>query len=456
MGDREFEAITGDHDLVRSKAQHYAYIAGAIKRSVTTLDALRDVGGMQSKAIDAIRAKAGEVSEDINKAQARYAVTADALITYAASLNAAQEAGDLALRRIGNTQDTVDAAHGAERKARDEAEIADADQVAHQTAAATAHSATIAAGRHLEAAQAEWHAAVDMKNVAAGIATTAIIEVVEGAKNKGLSDSMWDNWGSTLFEILKVVCKWAGVLAIFLAWVPFLGPILIVLAAVGAAIDLIEASIKYANGEGSLGDVLLSAAGAVLAVFGGKIFAMLATKLKAISIVKSGVTEASQLARLQGVGRHSPAFMSAAKAAEGLAKPMNTAFKAPFVRSDAAKASYDAFKAGAMSGREAIQAATKEAFPGIKLSLQQGLGVNSDLVGFYRIARANPNLVDLPMAVGAGALSVYQGYAMTEKLTDLSVPGFIPGEYSTVGGAVSATAEAYGHAQQVLHGDLPK
>lgn len=456
MGDREFEPVTGDPGLVSTKARHYAHIAGAIKRSVTTLDALRDIEGMQSKAISAIREKAGEVSEDINKAQARYSVTADALVTYAAALREAQDAGNLAITHIGDKQDGVDAARTTETKADEQADVAGDDQAANQTAATAAHQATAAAGRGLDAAHAEWHEAVDMKNIAAGIAVTAIVEVVEGAAGKDLNDGWWDNWGATFADILKVVCKWAGVLAIFFAWVPVLGQILVLLAVVGAVIDLIEASIKYANGEGSVGDILLAAGGAVLSIFGGKIFAMAATKLKAVAVVKSGVTEAGQLARLQGVGRHSKEFMSAAKAAEGVAKPLSSAFKAPFVRSESAKAAYTAFKEGTKSAPELLKAAAKEAFPALDLSLRKGLGINDDLVSFYKMARTSPSLVSLPMAAGGAALTVYQGYAISEAVTNISAPDFMPGDYGKVASTVGATRDVFNNIQHVRNGDLPK
>ena len=97
MTDSEFRPLEGDPDLVRSKAQHYSEIANAIARSVNTLNSIKSVEGMTSKAIDAIRDEAGKVADDIGKAKDRYAGTASALITYSAQLRIAQDSATTAI-----------------------------------------------------------------------------------------------------------------------------------------------------------------------------------------------------------------------------------------------------------------------------------------------------------------------------------------------------------------------
>ena len=102
-----------------------------------------------------------------------------------------------------------------------------------------------------------WHDALEDKNTAAGVAISAITEVVSGKKNHGLAHGLWDDFvGSDFFKIVKTVCDWAGVLAIFLSWVPILGQFLIVLAAVGASLAIVQAAVKLSEGNGSWGSDL--------------------------------------------------------------------------------------------------------------------------------------------------------------------------------------------------------
>lgn len=453
MSDVEYQPLKGDPDLVQSKAQHYAEIADAIQRSVTTLKKIGDVDAMVSKAVDAFRDSAKEVADDIEKAKDRYRQTADALLEYSSSLRTAQDNARTAIAHIEEKQQAAQSAHHAAATAQHTADTAaDADKSTADTAAKKSKDAADDADSALRAAHAEWHSALDAKNTAAEKAVTAIVNVVD-KNNHGLKDSWWDNWGSTMFEILKVVCKWAGVLAIFFAWVPILGQILIVLGTIGALIDLVESIVNVINGDGTWGDVIFAAVGAVLTIFGGKIFAMAAKNLRAAAIVRTGVTESRALARLQGVGMHSKDFMSAAKANEALAKPLSDVFKSPFVRTEAQQAAMQAFKSGTKTPGELIKAAAKEAFPSMNLSLKGGFGVNADLANFAKLAIENPGLATTGMKITAGAATVYQLQSSVKTVSGAiggfgdnpvgqavdTGSSFLNGDYGKVGGATGGT-----------------
>jgi hypothetical protein len=465
MSDVEYQPLKGDPDLVLSKARHYASIADAIQRSVTTLNKISDVDEMVSKAVDAFRDSAKDVADDIGKAHDRYRTTADALITYSSALRSAQDAATTAIAHIESKQEAANTAKSAASTAQHTADSAtDADKATATAAATKSADAADSANADLRAAHGEWHAALDAKNTAAETAVNAIVGVVD-KNNHGLEDSWWDNWGATLFDILKVVCKWAGVLAIFLAWVPILGQILIVLAAIGAVIDLIEAVVNAINGDGSWWDVAFAAVGAVLTLFGGKIFAMLAKNLRATAVIRTGITESHSLAALQGVGTHSTEFMSATKASEALSKPLSDAFKSPFIRSETQKTALEAFKNGTKSGPELIKAAAREAFPGIDLSLKKGLGINEDLVGFYKLAAHDGSLVTNGMKFTAGALTSYQvvhtyqtvsgaaggfGSNPVGQLIDTG-SSFMPGDYDKIGGASGSTVGVVKDSWNIAH-----
>jgi hypothetical protein len=281
MSDTEYLPLKGDPELLLAKAQHYSSIADAITRSVTTLKKIHQVDEMKSKATEALKDKSGDVADDIDKARDRYKNTASALMTYAHKLRVAKDAADVAISHIHQKQTEASQANHAANTATDGvATAADADKTTAQTAAQKAEDAATAAQGELRAAHQEWHDALEIKNDAAEVAVKAIIEVVEGKKNHGLKDGWWDNWGSKVLDVIKVICEIAGFLSIFLAWVPILGAVLVGLAILGALITLVESIVKFANGEGSFTDVIFAAVGVVLAAFGGKIAAYLGKLVK--------------------------------------------------------------------------------------------------------------------------------------------------------------------------------
>ncbi|MCX7523198.1 hypothetical protein OSC27_13045 [Microbacterium sp. STN6] len=295
MSDHEFQPLKGDPDLLETKAKHYAQIASAIARSVVTLRKVHDVDDMTSEAVDAVREKAKEVADDIDKARDRYAVTADALQVYATKLRTAKDEADTAISHINEKQEAASAAHYASYQAGQKvhSSLAGDDPDAAKTAidkADTADSTAADADKALEAAHEEWRAARDAKNAAASTAITAIVEVVDGKKNHGLKDGFWDDWGDVLtgiYDVFKTICDWAGVLAIFLSWVPILGQVLIVLAAVGAVLSVIEATVNLINGDGGWGDLLMAVGMGVLTCFGGKIFALIGKNVRGVVAMKA-------------------------------------------------------------------------------------------------------------------------------------------------------------------------
>lgn len=286
MSDSPYRPLEGDPDELIAKARHYQEIGNAIARSANTLKAIGDQHEMTSKAVDALRDSSASVGDDIDKARERYQKTAAALLTYGASLRAAQDRANTAISHISAKEHDATAAHRTLVAATHAASTAaDADKATTQTAATKAQSGAHEADVALQAAQQEWQHALDDKNQAAALAIAAIVDVVD-THNNGLNDTWWDDWGSALFSILKTICDWAGVLAIFLSWVPILGEVLLVLAAVGAVLDVIDAFIKLANGEGSWGDVIFAVVGAVLTLGGGKLIEMAAKGAKAMVVVK--------------------------------------------------------------------------------------------------------------------------------------------------------------------------
>lgn len=318
MSDSEYQPLTGDPDLLESKASHYAEIADAITRSVTTLRKVHGIEGMTSKAVDAIRDKAEQVANDIDKARDRYVVTASSLTTYSRRLRLAQDAANTAIMHINTKQEAANHAHSALTRAFQTAEASTPDtKDADHRLQTTAQDGADTADQELAVARKAWHDALEDKNTAAGVAISAITEVVSGKKNHGLADGLWDDFvGSDFFKILKTVCDWAGVLAIFLSWVPILGQFLIVLAAVGAVLAIVQAAVKLSEGKGSWGDLIFAVGIGVLTVFGRKIFAVLgenargAVALKTFSKVGNDVKAGRALQGETAIGLRQATRMS--------------------------------------------------------------------------------------------------------------------------------------------------
>ncbi|PWC06105.1 putative T7SS-secreted protein [Mycetocola zhujimingii] len=300
MADTEFQPLEGDDAVVSSKATHYLEIAHAITRSIASLKSLADTSQMTSKAIDAVRTSATSVAEDIAKAQERYEVTANALQTYAGKLKTAKSNADTAIASIGSAQSNVDAAETAKTTAQ---KAAEGDPTLPPTAVDDADSDLVAASSALSGYQQDWRDARTYKNNAAEEAVASIIGVTEGKKGDKLNDSLWDNVGSKIYEAFKNICKWAGILAIFFSWVPFLGQILMVLAAIGAILELVDSLVKAIGEGGSWMDVLGAAAGVALTFFGGALIKHLGKLAKSSVIMKSAakvVGNPAALNRMKG------------------------------------------------------------------------------------------------------------------------------------------------------------
>ncbi|MGO4534640.1 putative T7SS-secreted protein [Leifsonia sp. 2MCAF36] len=284
MSDHEFQPLTGDPGVLESKARHYQAIGEAIQRSVKELNKIHDVDGYKSQAVSKLQEMSKDTADDIGKAKDRYLKTAGALIAYASELRGAQDDAEKAITLIQQKQGDADAAHKAAATAHTDAQNAKPEDAS--TAGKKADGADDAA-RHanaaLQAAHQAWYDARDRKNRAAEKAVSAIVDVVDHHNNGLKNPGFWDK----VMGVIETIGDIAGVLAIFLAWVPILGQVLAVIAIVASIIKLVDAVVKFANGEGSFLDILGAAVTVVLSVFGGRIFAFLgkAARIKSLARV---------------------------------------------------------------------------------------------------------------------------------------------------------------------------
>jgi hypothetical protein len=422
MSDTPYQPLEGDADELASKATHYQEIGNAIARSVNTLKAIGEQHDMKSQAVDALRDTAKSVGEDVDKAKERYQKTASAILAYSSALRSAQQKADTAISHINAKQQEADAAHGKLSKANQAESEAKPDARSDaQKHAKNAQSAATEADQALHAAQQEWHDALDDKNNAAKTAISAIVDVVD-KHNNGLKDSWWDDWGSSLFHIFKTICDWAGILAIFLSWVPILGEVLLVLAAVGAVLDLVEATIKAINGEGSWGDVILAGVGAVLTLGGGKLIALAAKGAKGAVVLKGaealraeGKNVRVEMKALQNAKWGTEAYTTQAEARAAVRGGREAFSSFSNARSTMMTAFKDSFTADA----KAFKADGLRTLAGEKWGeLRHGLVLGRDLNQSWNIVRHYPELLRDPQVARSliGATSLQVGKVGTEVL----------------------------------------
>ncbi|MCZ2263880.1 MULTISPECIES: hypothetical protein [unclassified Isoptericola] len=305
MGDTQWQKLDGDADLVRSKGKRYQDIADAIGRATATLDAIVDDASTTAQSMDETKTLASDVKEDISKATERYRFTGDALVAYASALDTAISESETAAAQIASLEDDLAAARATANNAQND--VDDLPNDAPQGDADSANSALSSANSRvttLESSlsywQGRWNDAKGDKDSAATTAKNKIDEVVTGDKVHGLEDGFWDKAGEvwdSIYKVVKVICDIAGILAIFLSWVPILGQVLLVLAAVGAILAVVDAVFKAARGKGSWWGVLGAAGMAALTLFGGKAISVVAKYAKARMVVQTASRMSPQNAK---------------------------------------------------------------------------------------------------------------------------------------------------------------
>jgi len=420
VADVEYQPLTGDPDLLARKAAHYRSVAAEIARSVQTLTKIQGEQ-MTSHAVDKLKESAGDVADDITKAYDRYDKTAQALATYAGELRGAQDDALAAIAKIAEKQNEADAANRAASSAQTAADTASDDQKSDaQKTAQQAQSAADEASAALTAAQNLWHAAVERKTTAAKAAARAIDDVVNGKGNHGLKDSWWNNWGSKLYDLVKQVCKWAGILSIFLGWVPILGQVLLALAAVGAVIDLVDSVVAAIAGNGSILGVVMAVVGVAAAFVGGAAFARLAKGLKDATFLrvvgravnKGGVADLATFRKARSIMDEEKPVSSMIKAAREVTEQTSFRAVAKDMFKDALKPFHPDLSSTALAKLKptTLKSALKSAYDeGIVPNPAKMLKLNGDYVKALRLLATNPALArQAEIAVPLIGTSVYQ------------------------------------------------
>ncbi|MCK0118053.1 hypothetical protein MWU57_13520 [Isoptericola sp. S6320L] len=344
MSDTQWQELDGEASVVEAKGRTYTELAEAITRSVGTLQQIVDDTTTTAKSMEATRKLAGEVREDIEKARDRYSFTGEALSTYGAALRGAKNEADPAAEKLRTLRSELEDARAVARNAEsqmddlpDSASQADKDDA---TRAASGANATVSGlEQDIAVQESYWNSGHGDKNSAAGTAMSKIEEVVSGDKVHGLEDSTWDkvkNVAKGIYKVFKVICDIAGILAIFLSWVPVLGQILMVLAAIGAILSIVENIVKFARGEIGFGAMLLGVGLGVMGLFGGKAISSVAKYAKARSVVQT----ASRMSNGAAKAKFGTAVLKSSRKTFALTRGQRVTevLKSPFVRTAGDKA----------------------------------------------------------------------------------------------------------------------
>ncbi|GAB3800008.1 hypothetical protein GCM10028798_13880 [Humibacter antri] len=293
-GPSELAPLPGDPTALKSKADGLSAAAEQIQLAINHLRKLADRDETVSLAIDSVRGNAGDVADNITKAQVRYAGTAQALQDYAPKLESAQQRALRAISAYNGAQQQVSSAQShlhqqQEQYAQDQANAptpapgAEPAKPFGQTAdGSKANQAVNDANGAVSDALGEYHAAIAEIDDAAQI---AISQIKKAISESGLNDGFWDKLGHALASAWNDAVAWAKkylapvldviqrvaaaiadiggyismVLNILAVFIPVLAPLaaavdIIVLAA--AAVSFLTTAALVGLGDRSLGDLL--------------------------------------------------------------------------------------------------------------------------------------------------------------------------------------------------------
>lgn len=423
MSDTQWQELDGEPTTVLEKGRKYTELAEAIARSVSTLQQIVDDTENKAESMEKTKKLAGEVREDIDKARERYSYTGEALTTYGTALRAAKDEADPAAVRLRTLRAELETAQATASNAENGVDdlpkdASEADKDDATRAQTNANGAVNDLQRQITQAESEWNAGHGDKESAASTAASKIEEVVSGDKVNGLEDTWKDdlrNIAKGVYKVFKIICDIAGVLAIFLSWVPILGQVLLALAAIGAILTIIESIVKYKQGDIGFGAMLLGVGLGVMGLFGGKAIGSVAKYAKARSVVQTSRTLGSQASKLKfgtAVLKSSRKTMAMSKG-----KNMMDVLKSPFVRTAGDKAVAGMVKNGLYKNAFKSWQGAKFPMPYKDGAMRFAMG-NDDVVGMMKHFSQSGLRIDGVTSAAQGIASVGAVFNQTANLAN--------------------------------------
>jgi uncharacterized protein YukE len=281
------EPIHADPDMVRDAQSRYQKISTAVGDAVTRLGKIVDGGseGLAGQYVEGLHDQASQLQVQLKKVATRYEDVAAQIKLYEPDL-------DESLQETGHALEDARLAHDAQTKAhsmpdpRPDADGATSPE--EQQKQTDKNKAVATADGDLATAKSRLTRAMDQLNTAG----KRFGDAVNCEKyDDGLTDTYKDKLDAVMAkisQIFAIIGMVLGVLAIFIPGVD----LLVLGGVVAGAITLVANVVLYADGEGSVLDVVLGAVGLGLAGLGG-----LATL-----IGKASAASARAAANLRNVG----------------------------------------------------------------------------------------------------------------------------------------------------------
>ena len=318
----KYSRLTGDASIggvLHAKGKEYQMLAKNIADSVKALTKISGNTSICSKAMSELRELAEKVKTDIDKTQYLYKNVGDELLAYRVGLAEAKKVADPAADKIAELESDKAAvlleqqAHASYQSAYNNYQCAlcavpkDQDTIDSRKTTMdnaeiewnNAKAKLVSRKEDIENWRKIWlnnngqGGGKEKKDQEAEHAASRIDSVFDDAKVKDLKDGFWDKLKAGLkkfYDIFKTICDIAGILSLFLGWVPFLGQILSILGGIGkiitmvsAVITMVSATIKLASGEISLGEFLGTMALGAVTLLADKIIGALGQKISGAS-----------------------------------------------------------------------------------------------------------------------------------------------------------------------------
>jgi hypothetical protein len=296
---RDLKPIPGDPDVIEARAATYLAVADAIHTANTTLSRVASLSDVKSEAIDTVREDASKVADSIDKAEVRYRGTAEALAEYAPLLRQYKADADKAILDAAGAAEAAENQRARQDEYAQKAQTPGPDQASDQKWADFFRDQAESKDASASSAQAAYDTAYENWKAAAETARSKIDDAIEESK---LNNSGWDNF----VDVVKTIGEIAGVLAIFLSWVPILGQILVAIAIISSLVAVIDAIMNLVNGTGTWGDLAFAVVGLVLAVVAPGIMKILGKAMKASNLAKPLATiSKSKFKGITGVSKSS-------------------------------------------------------------------------------------------------------------------------------------------------------
>ena len=291
--DLDSDPVHADPDAVRSAQQRYQHIAATIDDATGKLGRIVDTGSdsLAGQYVQGLQSASGSLKDRLAKAGVRYHDVADEIGKYEPDL-------DHGLSETAGALTDAEAAQDAKTKAvgmPDPQKGSDGTVSPDEQAKGDAKTkATGAADDQVSAAKTRLDNALNALNVAGKRFGDAV-----NCKNydDGLTDSFKDKLDAVMAkisQIFAIIGMILGVLAILIPGVD----VLVFAGVVAGAVTLVANITLYADGKGSLADVILGAVGLGLAGLG----AIASVVGKGISSAAKGIATAAGRPRPVPVG----------------------------------------------------------------------------------------------------------------------------------------------------------